>query len=243
MGCHATFERRSQAIAQGDAPASRRRRVRPRSVDVLGEHDMRCKFAFTLARHNGVQRELQRLVREAGVHVERCTVWELRAGAGDRSQKQADLLLRGWEGAASETLLDVGITHSTIGTLYNNSKPWRGRGVPANKYAGKKERGYMREIVAKQLPYSYTSFVVETYGAFGKAAWSVIRSLCDPATHPKFEGDYNAWSNPNPLRDFHLSIGFAIQRGNARMLQRCASRRAGARGSYSSQLFSCGSVA
>ena len=101
----------------------------------------------------------------------------------------------------------------------------------------------MREIVAKQLPYSYTSFVVETYGAFGKAAWSCIRSLCDPATHPKFEGDYNAWSNPNPLRDFHLSIGFAIQRGNARMLQRCALRRAGARGSYSSQLFSSGSVA
>ena len=154
-----------------------------------------------------------------------------------RAQKQADLLLRGWEGAASETLLDVGITHSTIGTLFNNSKPWRGRGVPANKYAGKKERGYMREIVAKQLPYSYTSFVVETYGAFGKAAWSCIRSLCDPATHPKFEGDYNAWSNPNPLRDFHLSIGFAIQRGNARMLQRCASRRAGARGSYSCQRF------
>ena len=30
----------------------------------------------------------------------------------------------------SETLLDVGITHSTIGTLFNNSKPWRGRGVP-----------------------------------------------------------------------------------------------------------------
>ena len=169
---------------------------------MLGEHDMRCKFAFTLARHNGVQRELQRLVREAGVHVERCTVWELRgAGAGDRSQKQADLLLRGWEGAASETLLDVGITHSTIGTLYNNSKPWRGRGVPANKYAGKKERGYMREIVAKQLPYSYTSFVVETYGAFGKAAWAVIRSLCDPATRPKFEGDYNAcllYTSPSP---------------------------------------------
>ena len=103
----------------------------------------------------------------------------------------------------------------------------------------------MREIVAKQLPYSYTSFVVETYGAFGKAAWGTIRSLCDPATHPKFEGDYNAWSNPNPLRDFYLSIAFAIQRGNARMLQRCALRRAGNRacGSYSSQLFSSGSVA
>ena len=102
----------------------------------------------------------------------------------------------------------------------------------------------MREIVAKQLPYSYTSFVVETYGAFGKAAWSVIRSLCDPATHPKFEGDYNAWSNPNPLRDFFLSIAFAIQRGNARMLQRCALRRASnsARGSYSSQLSSIGSA-
>ena len=39
---------------------------------------------------------------------------------------------------------------------------------------------------------------------------------------PLFEGDFNAWSNPDPKRDFQLSIAFAIQRGNVRMLQRCA---------------------
>ena len=82
------------------------------------------------------------------------------------------------------------------------------------------------------------SFVVETYGAFGKDAWHVIDSLCHPSTHPLFHGDFNAWSNPDPKRDFMLSIAFAIQKGNVRMLQRCASRRARScrRGSYSSRL-------
>ena len=53
-----------------------------------------------------------------------------------------------------------------------------------------------------------------------------------------FHGDFNAWSNPDPKRDFMLSIAFAIQKGNVRMLQRCASRRARScrRGSYSSRL-------
>ena len=69
-------------------------------------------------------------------------------------------------------------------------------------------------------------------------AWHVIDSLCHPPTHPLFEGDFNAWANPDPKRDFQLSIAFAIQRGNVRMLQRCASRRAcnRSRGAYSSRL-------
>ena len=97
---------------------------------------------------------------------------------------------------------------------------------------------YVKTIREKRLALSYCSFVVETYGAFGKDAWSVINSLCHPSTHPLFEGDFNAWSNPDPKRDFMLSIAFAIQRGNVRMLQRCASRRACNRslGAYSSRL-------
>ena len=108
----------------------------------------------------------------------------------------------------------------------------------ANGYAGRKESGYVRVIRDKGLDLSYCSFVVETYGAFGKDAWNVINSLCHPSTHPLFHGDFNAWSNPDPKRDFMLSIAFAIQKGNVRMLQRCASRKARScrRGSYSSRL-------
>ena len=233
---------------RGDAAPRRRRRVCPPPVDARAEHDQRCKFANPLTRHNFVQHVLQRKAREAGVEVRRATVWELRApGAGNRSQKQADLLVTGWEGASRDTLLDVGVTHSTtasartrpsIDTASNNSQSWVGHARAANGYAGRKQSGYVKVIREKRLALSYCSFVVETYGAFGKDAWSVINSLCHPSTHPLFEGDFNAWSNPDPKRDFMLSIAFAIQRGNVRMLQRCASRRACNRslGAYSRRL-------
>ena len=123
-------------------------------------------------------------------------------------------------------------------TSSNNSQSWVGHARAADGYAGRKEKGYVKAIREKRLALSYCSFVVETYGAFGKDAWHVIDSLCHPSTHPLFEGDFNAWSNPDPKRDFMLSIAFAIQRGNVRMLQRCASRRACNRslGAYSSRL-------
>ena len=177
----------------------------------------------------------------------RATVWELRRGPSDRSQKQGDLLVTGWEGATRDTLLDVGVTHSTTAcarthssndTSSQTSQSWVGHARAANGYAGRKESGYVKVIRDKGLDLSYCSFVVETYGAFGKDAWNVINSLCHPSTHPLFHGDFNAWSNPDPKRDFMLSIAFAIQKGNVRMLQRCASRRARScrRGSYSSRL-------
>ena len=54
--------------------------------------------------------------------------------------------------------------------------------------------------------------------AFGKDAWNVIKSLhvCHPSTHPLFDGDFNAWSNPDPCRGFLFFIAFAIQWGNVR---------------------------
>ena len=126
----------------------------------------------------------------------------------------------------------------SIDTASNNLQSWVGHARAANGYARCKQGGYVKTIREKRLALSYCSFVVETYGAFGKDAWSVINSLCHPSTHPLFEGDFNAWSNPDPKRDFMLSIAFAIQRGNVRMLQRCASRRACNRslGAYSSRL-------
>ena len=129
-------------------------------------------------------------------------------------------------------------TRPSNDTLSNTSQSWVGHARAADGYAGRKEKGYVKVIREKRLALSYCSFVVETYGAFGKDAWSVINSLCHPSTHPLFEGDFNAWSNPDPKRDFMLSIAFAIQRGNVRMLQRCASRRACNRslGAYSRRL-------
>ena len=63
-------------------------------------------------------------------------------------------------------------------------------------------------------------------------------SVCDPALHPLFEVDSNPWCNPDPKRTFTLAIAFAIQRGNAHMIQRAAFRRARnrRRGLYSSRL-------
>ena len=133
-------------------------------------------------------------------------------------------------------------THTSNDTSSHSSQSWVGHARAANGYASRKESGYVRVIRDKGLDLSYCSFVVETYGAFGKDAWNVINSLCHPSTHPLFHGDFNAWSNPEPKRDFMLSIAFAIQKGNVRMLQRCASRRARSchRGSYSSRILVVG---
>ena len=48
--------------------------------------------------------------------------------------------------------------------------------------------------------------------------------------------DYNPWNAPGPKRDFILSLGFALQRANSRMLRNADRRRRQARmsGKYSS---------
>ena len=93
-------------------------------------------------------------------------------------------------------------------------------------------------LAAAQHPYDYSSFVVETYGAWGASARNLRDSVCDPALHPLFEVDSNPWCHPDPKRTFTLAIAFAIQRGNAHMIQRAAFRRARnrRRGLYSSRL-------
>ncbi len=65
---------------------------------------------------------------------------------------------------------------------------------------------------------------------------SVITKACDPASHPKAIDDYNPWNAPGPKRDFILSLGFALQRANSRMLRNADRRRRLARmsGKYSS---------
>ena len=162
---------------------------------------------------------------------------ELRRGSTDPSRKQADLLVRGLHGATQETLLDIGITHSTIDTYLNNQSMWK-HGDAANHYARRKERQYSRLIAANNLDYDYYSFGLESYGAFGTSTWKLINEACDPHTHPLADGDYSAWGNPDPKRDFILTIGFALQRGNARMIQKAAQRRATNADKYNCRLSS-----
>ena len=65
-----------------------------------------------------------------------------------------------------------------------------------------------------------------------------VDSMLYEALHPLFEMDSNPWCNLDPKRTFTLAIAFAIQRGNAHMVQRAAFRRARnrRRGLYSSRL-------
>ena len=74
-------------------------------------------------------------------------------------------------GARADTLLDVGVTHSTtacarthssIDTSSSTSKSWVGHARAANGYASRKESGYVKVIRDKGLDLSYCSFVVET---------------------------------------------------------------------------------
>ena len=127
---------------------------------------------YTIGRHNTVQHALQNQLREAGLNVnlDRATVHELRSSPSDRSQKQADLLVRGLPGGTAETLIDVGVRHSLIGIHINLNKPEKSRGANANDYARRKDRRYKRLLESAALPYDYSSFIVETYGAWGNSA-------------------------------------------------------------------------
>ena len=91
-------------------------------------------------------------------------------------------------------------------------------------------------ISAKNLDLHYQSVTFGTFGSFGTGTWSVITKACDPTSHPKAIDDYNPWNAPGPKRDFILSLGFALQRANSRMLRNADRRRRQARmsGKYSS---------
>ena len=63
-------------------------------------------------------------------------------------------------------------------------------------------------------------------------AWTQDRAL----TWGRDLANYNPWNSPGPKRDFTLSLGFALQRANSRMLRNADKRRRLARssGKYSS---------
>ena len=132
--------------------------------------------------------------------------------------------------------------YSCSSYMYNLNKPEKSWGANANDYARRKDRRYKRLLESAALPYDYSSFIVETYGAWGNSAIRFRDRVCNPETHPRGDADHNAWNNPDPKRSFTLAIAFAIQRGNIRMIQRAAARRASNRrsGLYSSGLRAAG---
>ena len=106
-----------------------------------------------------------------------------------------------------------------------NNKSTEERGYAANKYGDKKNKDYNAIIRTKSLDYTYKSITFGTFGAFGSGTWDVIERACDPRTHPGATGDYDPWRRPAPKRDFILSLGFALQRANVRMLHGSSLRR------------------
>ena len=111
------------------------------------------------------------------------------------------------------------------------------RGFAANAYAARKDKSYDAIIRANNLDLHYRSVTFGTFGSFGAGTWAVITKACDPSTHPKGLDDSNPWNAPGPKRDFVLSLGFALQRANSRMLRGAHRRRRNAR---SSDLYSSG---
>eukprot|EP01046_Picozoa_sp_COSAG06_P025041 COSAG06_NODE_2079_length_7643_cov_20.586957_8_plen_232_part_00 len=118
----------------------------------------------------------------------------------------------------------VGRRRALIDTNVNN-KSTEERGYAANKYGDKKNKDYNEIIRTKSLDYTYKSITFGTFGAFGSGTWDVIERACDPRTHPDATGDYDPWRWPAPKRDFILSLGFALQRANVRMLRGSSLRR------------------
>ena len=92
--CHDRFDRRTGAIRQGlpgaqrdrmDGSTPRRRtRKRPKPVDAYGEHDQRCNHAFSLGRHDEVQRSVKKKLAYAGICCKLASVSELRGCAATR---------------------------------------------------------------------------------------------------------------------------------------------------------------
>ena len=84
---------------------------------------------------------------------------------------------------------------------------------------------YLNTIKKKKLPLHYQGFITESYGAFGTEAWSFINKVAKIEAGGGDPFAYSPWGRPDWKRHFILSIGFAIQRGNAAMLVRSDLRR------------------
>ena len=211
--------------------APSRRRDRPKQVDALGEHDQRCPRSFTLVRHDHVQDTVRGELRYGGKNAKPATVHELRSrDMRDTSMTKGDLRATNMSTDGLPTVIDFGITHSLLDTYIRAIKSKVERGYGADRYDQKKVRHYHKIMDEKDLHghLHYRSFTLGTFGSFGKSAWKIIDEVCD-SDHPHALDDFNSWRDPDPRRRFILSVGFALQRGNSRMLRQADRRRSGTR--------------
>ena len=233
--CLDRFDRRTGAIRQGlpgaqrnredgTAPSRRNVRKRPKPVDAYGEHDQRCHHAFSLGRHDEVQRSVKKKLSYAGIHCKLASVRDLRGDSTDFSQKKADLECSNLSTDGNPTILDIGITHPLIDTNLNN-KSTTERAFAANKYGDLKERGYNKTIEKKKLDLNAQAMTFGSFGSFGTGTWNVITTACNPDRHPRATGDFDPWNLPDPKRDFIVTLGFALQRANAKMVRDADLRR------------------
>ena len=236
--CHRQFDRRTRAnndparnmpgVRAGRQHGNNRNWTRPLPVDPDGQHDQCCSHSYTLGRHNTVQSTLEKKLRRAGFLVRLSRVEELRTpGSYESGQTKADLTVDNLRADGVRTLVDVGCTHTLLRTyLQTNTEATTTRAYAANRMRKAKLKKFTKIINEKDLGMDVEAVTLESFGAFGAGTWAVITKACDPSTHPLFsEGDFNAWSRPDPKRDFILSMAFALQRGNANMLRRSAARR------------------
>ena len=146
-------------------------------------------------------------------------------GRTDAAQPQSTWPAQMMPSLLSSSSNTVSTTSSCAGDTNVNNKSTEERGYAANKYGDKKNKDYNAIIRTKSLDYTYKSITFGTFGAFGSGTWDVIERACDPRTHPDATGDYDPWRRPAPKRDFILSLGFALQRANVRMLRGSSLRR------------------
>ena len=211
--------------------AARRRRTRPPQVDCRGEHDQRCPRASTLSRHDCVQDAVRAELRYGGKRVKTATVHELRDRSNvDMSKAKGDLRVDNMLADGLPMIIDFGITHSLRDTYVNTSKSKEERGFGANVYDRVKQRRYNGLMTEKDLHrhLHYRSFTLGTLGSFGASVWGLIDIVCD-RNHPHAHDDCCGWRDPDPRRRFILSVGFALQRANSRMLRAAHRRRLSAR--------------
>ena len=225
--CHDAFDWVSREIATSVRVAARRRRTRPPQVDCRGEHDQRCPRASTLSRHDCVQDVVRAELRYGGKRVKTATVHELRDRSNvDMSKAKGDLRVDNMLADGLPMVIDFGITHSLRDTYVNLPSRRRSVALVPTSTIGSSSGATTAKDLHGHL--HYRSFTLGTLGSFGASVWGLIDIVCD-RNHPHAHDDCCGWRDPDPRRRFILSVGFALQRANSRMLRAAHRRRLSAR--------------
>ena len=205
----------------------------PFLADPFGDHDLVCRKADTLTRHNYVGAALVRLARLVGLSARQANVVDMRrrlpdgrVDPTDTSKRQPDVVWDDWHTRATPLLVDVVLSHPTAAShidVYNRS-------VVAGAVAAKAESGkrgrYADQVQGKGL--AFAAFGVETYGAWGPSAVAVLGQL---KAHARAAGGLEdtrqqyGWCAPQVTEAARQTVAVARMRGIASALRRSAAER------------------